>query len=306
MGRKVGIWMYQNGGGDKIEKKLVNKLRERGIKSYTGINLRNSVVKKGHIYHNDLKVDKLDLFFSYNAGEQTQYQVYLYEALSRVIPTINSYEAFALTEDKFQTSFLLRQNGIATPDFFLCHRDDTKSLKKIIKKWKKMVYKPTDGWGGVGLTKIESPEALDMLMPFLNQMDLRFFYVEKFIDYDNTDYRVDIVDGEFVGCYGRRASKKDWRTNITSGGSVFLREPEDEVIELAKKAAKVCNIDIAGVDIIYDQEREEFLVLEVNGIPAFATPEQEKMGLDFNDKKIDLIVNLIDKKTKKSKKKKKK
>ncbi len=55
--------MYQNGGGDKIEKKLVNKLRERGIKSYTGINLRNSVVKKGHIYHNDLEVDKLELFF---------------------------------------------------------------------------------------------------------------------------------------------------------------------------------------------------------------------------------------------------
>ena len=74
MGRKVGIWMYQNGGGDKIEKKLVKKLKERGIKSYTGINLRNAIVKNGHIYHGDLKVDKLDLFFSYNAGEQTQYK----------------------------------------------------------------------------------------------------------------------------------------------------------------------------------------------------------------------------------------
>jgi len=193
MGRKVGIWMYQNGGGEKIEKKLVQRLKERGIKTYTGINLRDAVVKNGHIYYKDLKVNKLDLFFSYNAGEQTQYQVYLYQALSRVIPTINSYEAFALTEDKFQTAFLLRQNGIPTPDFFLCHRDDPKSLRKIMKKWKKMVYKPTDGWGGVGLTKIENKEALDMLMPFLNQMDLRFFYVEKFLKYDNTDYRVDIV-----------------------------------------------------------------------------------------------------------------
>jgi len=63
----------------------------------------------------------------------------------------------------------------------------------------------------------------------------------------------------------------------------------------------VCNIDIAGVDIIYDREREEYIVLEVNGIPAFATPEQEKMGLNFNDKKIELIVNLIDRKTKEKK-----
>jgi len=301
MGRRIGMWMYSNSGGDKIEKKIVKKLKERDIDVITDINLRHAIVKKGHIVHGKTKVDQLDLFFSYNAGEQTQYQVYLYEALSRVIPTINSFEAFRLTEDKFQTSFLLQHHGIPTPEFQLCHRDDSKQLNRIMKKWSKMVYKPTDGWGGVGLTKIENEEMLNMLMPFLNQMDLRFFYVEKFVKYDNTDFRVDIVDGKFVGCYGRKAGKRDWRTNVTSGGSVFKREPNDKVVELAIKAAEVCGIDIAGVDIIYDQEREEYVVLEVNGIPAFATPEQEKMGLDFNKRKIELIVDLIDRKTKKKK-----
>jgi len=299
MSRKIGMWLYSNGGGDKIQEKFVKKLKERDIETVTDINLRHAVAKNGHIVHNKLKMDKLDLFFSYNAGEQTQYQSFLYQALNRVIPMINTYESFALTEDKFQTSFLLQQHGVATPDFQLCHRDDSKQLEKIMNKWSKMVYKPTDGWGGVGLTKIENQSMLDMLLPFLNQMDLRFFYVEKFLNYDNTDFRVDIVDGKFVGCYGRKASKTDWRTNITSGGSVFLREPDDEVIAIAKKAAKVCGTDIAGVDIIYDLEKEEYVVLEVNGIPAFATPEQEKMGLSFNKKKIDLIVDMIDRKTKK-------
>ena len=299
MSRQIGMWLYSNGGGDKIQEKIVKKLRERDIETITDINLRHAIAKNGHIVHDKLRIDELDLFFSYNAGEQTQYQTFLYQALNRVIPMINSYEAFALTEDKFQTSFLLQQNGIATPEFQLCHRDDSKQLGKIMKKWSKMVYKPTDGWGGLGLTKIESQSTLNMLMPFLNQMDLRFFYVEKFIKYDNTDFRVDIVDGKFVACYGRKASKSDWRTNVTSGGSVFLREPDDEVIAIAKKAAKVCDIDIAGVDIIYDLEEEKYVVLEVNGIPAFATPQQEKMGLDFNKKKIDLIVDLIDRKTKK-------
>ncbi|CAA6822098.1 MAG: Ribosomal protein S6 glutaminyl transferase [uncultured Sulfurovum sp.] len=297
MSRKIAMWLYGNGGGDKIQKKIVKKLKEREIQALTDINLRQAVAKNGHIVHKKTIIDELDLFFSYNAGEQTQYQSFLYQALNRVMPMINSYESFALTEDKFQTSFLLQQHGIATPDFQLCHRDDTKHLERIMKKWSKMVYKPTDGWGGVGLTKIENQAMLDMLMPFLNQMDLRFFYVEKFLKYDNTDFRVDIVDGEFVGCYGRKANKKDWRTNITSGGSVFLREPDDEVIAIAKKAAKICGTDIAGVDIIYDLEKEEYVILEVNGIPAFATPEQEKMGLDFNNKKIDLIVDLIDRKT---------
>ena len=71
------------------------------------------------------------------------------------------------------------------------------------------------------------------------------------------------------------------------------------IVKIAKKACKVCGVDIGGVDIIYDKEKEEYVVLEVNGIPAFATPEQEKMGLNFNDRKIDLIVDLIDRKTKK-------
>ncbi len=296
--RKIGMWLYSNGGGDKIQKKIIKKLRERDIETLNNIRLHDCIAQNKHIVHNDLKVDKLDLFFSYNAGEQTQYQMYLYQALNRVIPMINSYDAFALTEDKFHTSFVLRNEGIATADYKLCHRDNGAALKKIIKKWDKMVYKPTDGWGGVGLTKIESEANLDMLMPFLNQMDLRYFYVEKFIKYDNTDFRVDVVDGEFVSCYGRKASGSDWRTNVTSGGSVFMREANDEIIDIAVKACKVTGVDIGGVDIIYDQEKEEYIVLEVNGIPAFATPEQEKMGLAFNDKKIDLIVDLIDRKTK--------
>jgi ribosomal protein S6--L-glutamate ligase len=302
--RRIGMWLYTNGGGDKIAKKIIKKLQEREIEVLNNINLRHSIAKNGHIvYHGDdqyygEKLDKLDLFFSYNAGEQTQYQMYLYQALNRVIPMINSYDSFALTEDKFHTSFVLRNNGVKTADYKLCHRDDGHELKKIIKKWDKMVYKPTDGWGGVGLTKIENEANLDMLLPFLNQMDLRYFYVEKFINYDNTDFRVDIVDGEFVSCYGRKANGTDWRTNVTSGGSVFMREANDEIIKVAKKACKATGVDIGGVDIIYDREKEEYIVLEVNGIPAFATPEQEKMGLDFNDKKIDLIVDLIDRKTK--------
>jgi ribosomal protein S6--L-glutamate ligase len=299
MSRKIGMWLYSNSGGDKIANTIIKKLQDRDIITIDNINLRHAIAKNGNIIFKNEKLNKLDLFFSYNAGEQTQYQMYLYQALNRAIPMINSYDSFALTEDKFHTSFVLRNAGVKTANYKLCHRDDGHELKKIIKKWDKMVYKPTDGWGGVGLTKIETEANLDMLMPFLNQMDLRYFYVEKFINYDNTDFRVDIVDGEFVSCYGRKASGTDWRTNVTSGGTVFMRDANDDIINIAKKACKATGVDIGGVDIIYDREKEEYIVLEVNGIPAFATPEQEKEGLNFNDKKIDLIVNLIDKKTKK-------
>jgi len=296
--RTIGMWLYKNGGGDAIGKKIIKKLKERNILTIDNIDLRDAIARNKNIVHNGIKLNKLDLFFSYNAGEQTIYQTYLYQALNRMIPMINTYDAFALTEDKFQTSFVLRNAGIKTADYRLFHRDDSQAkLYKILKKWGGMVYKPTNGWGGSGLTKIENEENLQSLFPTLNQSNTREVFVEKFINYDNTDFRVDIVDGQYVGCYGRKAGGNDWRTNVTSGGSVFMRECNDDVLKVAIAAAKACGTDIAGVDIIYDQEKEEYVVLEVNGIPAFATPEQEKMGLNFNDKKIDLIVNLIDRKT---------
>jgi ribosomal protein S6--L-glutamate ligase len=298
---KIGIWLYQNGGGDKIEKKLVKKLEKLGHEVITGLNLRDAYSKNGKIICNGTVMEELDLFFSYNAGQQTQYQMYLYEALSRTVPTINSFESFALTEDKFKTNHLLKQNGINVPSYRLFHRDDVKELKKVLKLWNgKMVYKPTDGWGGMGLVKIENEQALEMLLPFLNHTDIRYFYLEKFINYDNSDFRIDIVDGKFIAGYGRKAPDNDWKTNISSGGSVILRDDiDDEVIKVAKKAVKLTGLDIAGVDIIYDQDKGEYVVLEVNGIPAFATPEQEAMGLDFNDKKIDKIIELIERKVSK-------
>ncbi|MDA3945587.1 MAG: ATP-grasp domain-containing protein [Helicobacteraceae bacterium] len=298
--RKVGVWMYQNSGGPEIEQKLILQLLDRGINSITGLDLRFAEGSKEGILCKGVNMTELDAFFSYNAGEQTVAQVYMYQILSEFIPTLNNYKAFALAEDKFQSNMLLAKAGIPTSDFYLCHKEELSALNEQFEKWhNKMVYKPVDGWGGNGMALIENKSVLETLMPFINRSDTRSVYVERFIKNDYSDFRVDIVDGQFVACYGRKANGRDWRTNITSGGSVILREANDEIIDLAIRATAALNLEIGGVDILYDEEKEEYVVLEVNGIPAFATPEQEEMGLDFNDRKIDLIVNMIDRITKK-------
>ena len=296
--RKVGIWMYGNSGGHIIEKKIVKQLQDREIDVETDLNLRYAKGSQEGIICNNINMLELDLFFSYNAGEQTKTQTYMYETISRYITTVNSYEAFILSEDKFKSNIALSHAGIDTSDFFICHREAPEYMVEKFKEWTKLVFKPVDGWGGSGMTLLESCKSLDILMPFLNQTDIRHIYLEKYIDYDFTDFRIDIVDGEFISCYGRKANEREWRTNISSGGSIILREANDEIIGIAKDASKALDLDIAGVDILYAREHEQYLVLEVNGIPAFATPDQEKIGLDFNDKKIDKIVELIDRKSK--------
>ncbi|MFT2091072.1 ATP-grasp domain-containing protein [Paraglaciecola sp. 2405UD69-4] len=291
----IGMWMYQNSGGNEIQRQIIDILSQKNIKTIPSLDMANATAHGGEIVCNGICMEELSAFFSYNAGGQTAYQVYLYNALSRSIPTINNYQAFALTEDKFLTAHMLNRAGIRTADYRLINHIDIQLLKNTVREWQgQVVYKPTDGWGGNGIVKIENERSLDILIPFLNRMDMKHFYLEKFINYDKTDYRIDIVDGEFVGCYGRSAPEDDWKTNITSGGSVILRQPDDAIIELAIKAAKVTGLEIAGVDLLYDLDTEEYVVLEVNGIPAFATPEQEKLGLDFNSLKIEKIVNLIE------------
>ena len=300
--RTIGTWIYQNGGGTEIEKLLTQKLQEREIGTISNINLSNAIVSNGRVCCNtmgDCKMDinGIDLFFSYNAGEQNDYQMYLYKALNKIIPTINNFDSLELTEDKFQTSFLLKNSGLTTAEYELCFQNNTEHLEHVMSKWSKMVCKPTDGFGGAGITKIDSESSIDMLSMMLKQMNLKNLYIEKFVDYDNTDYRIDIVNNKFIACYGRKARDNGWKTNIGSGGSIFLREPNDDVINLALKASKVTGLEISGVDIIYDREKEEYIVLEVNGLPAFATPQQEKDGLNFNEKKIELIAELIDQRT---------
>ncbi len=296
--RTVGTWIYQNGGGDVIEERIIAGLREREIETITDLNLRHADAHNDGIFCNGVQMDNLDLFFSYNAGEQSMYQIYLYELLDLHIPIINSFKGFSISEDKMKTDIALKVANIPRTDFYLCHRDEAEKLREAVNKWdSKVVYKPVDGWGGIGMVLIESENDLNKIMPFLNQLDIRFFYIEKFVNYDGTDYRIDVVDGEAISCYGRRAKKGDWRTNVTSGGSIFLRDMTDQLADLAVRAAAAVRLDIAGVDIIYDREREEHIVLEVNGIPAFATPDQEALGLDFNPKKIEKIIELIDRKT---------
>jgi ribosomal protein S6--L-glutamate ligase len=298
-GYTVGMWMYQDGGGDLLQQKLVECLREREINVISGLHLQNAIASNGSIECNGIEMENLDLYFSYNAGEQTEYQVYLYQMLDMSIPCINSFAAFTLSEDKFKTSHLLKRNGIPTGDYQLCHCDDMSQIESILNRWEgSAVFKPTDGWGGRDIIKIESLCEVEKLLPLLKKYHQSYFYLEKFLDYDNTDYRIDIVDGAFVGCYGRRAAPGEWKTNVTSGGSIILREPNRQLIDLAINAAQIVKLDIAGVDLIFDRKYQKYRVLEVNGIPAFATPEQEKLGLNFNHLKIEKLVNLIEQKIK--------
>jgi len=62
-------------------------------------------------------------------------------------------------------------------------------------------------------------------------------------------------------------SNKDFRANISQGGSGEVYPLNDEVEFLARESAKILGLDIAGVDLLFD--KRGFRVCEVNSNPGF-------------------------------------
>jgi ribosomal protein S6--L-glutamate ligase len=131
----IGMWMYRNDGGEVIQQRIIEQLNQNGIAVINNLSLKNGYANNGHIFSGEVEMANLDLYFSYNASEQSDYQVYLYQALNMTVSCINSFEAFCVSEDKFKTSHLLNQNGVPTANYQLCHNQELEMAREILRNW---------------------------------------------------------------------------------------------------------------------------------------------------------------------------
>lgn len=72
------------------------------------------------------------------------------------------------------------------------------------------------------------------------------------------DIRIEVVGGRAVAAV-RRENKKDFRANVTNGGTMIQYEPTDEEKEIAVTACSALGLTFGGVDIL-----DGGLVCEVN------------------------------------------
>jgi len=266
----IGLWMYRNQGGDGIQEQLKKALTDRGLSVINDFDLRQCHVVNGCVLaESGFNLSDLHALYHMNADEQSPYQLHILEALGKSgVKLINSYASFVLASDKFMANLLMRQAGVTVPPSALISQVTKPAvIKRLIAEWGALVVKPRFSYGGKGILKFDDPQAL---IDFIQATGSFFvdYYVERFIPFAERDYRVEIINHEYVGSYSR-GLRHAFKTNMSAAESssegLFLANPQCQTqIELAQKAASATGLLATIVDMVKSTEDNLYYVLEVN------------------------------------------
>lgn len=173
------------------------------------------------------------------------------------VTVYNDGRAIERTVDKAMTSFLLKNNGIATPKTWVC--ESRQQAHEIIAKNPQLVIKPLFGSQGQGVRLVSA----QLPLPGDQFVD-NVFYIQQFI-HAKHDYRVFVINNQPVA--SMRRTGDTWLHNVAQGAKC-TKTTEKDVLDIAIQASKALDIAYCGVDVIRD-ENGILQVLEVNSIPAW-------------------------------------
>jgi len=176
---------------------------------------------------------------------------------------INHPSAIERCIDKFYALTLLEESGIPVPRTVV-----TESVREAMNAFYELgcdvVVKPLFGSRGLGLTRVTNPEIARRIFNALNFIH-KVLYVQEFIPHGNKDIRAFVVGDKVIASMYRESAS--WKTNIAQGARPKPLKLNEELEELAIKAAKVVSCEIAGVDIL--ESPKGYYITEINSQPGW-------------------------------------
>lgn len=183
------------------------------------------------------------------------------------IPVVNTPTATRLVRDKFACAAALRAAGVRVPEQTLRPSLPVPLPADVVEHLgSPVVAKVIDGMGGFGVHLV-GPGGADIEGRELEADVDGTWVLQRFhAEAGGADLRVLVLDGEVAVAAERRAAGKDFRANLAAGGTMRPVDISAEEYELARAAAAVSGLLIAGVDIIRTDNGP--CVLEVNASPG--------------------------------------
>lgn len=151
-----------------------------------------------------------------------------------------------------------------------------------------VIAKHERGYQGKSVRKFESREELEKFVNKINEKNLGMFLWQKYLP-TKWDIRVVIVNGKAIGGMKRSAVGAEFRSNFSLGGAVETWNLSEEERDLAEKVAEVCGLDYGGVDIMKDENGENY-ILEVNRQCQFQGFEKAT-GINVAKKIVEMIAH---------------
>lgn len=184
---------------------------------------------------------------------------------------INDVKSLETSRDKLRTYQALASKNLPIPKTMLVRfpSKDPKydgNVDTIIKHFKfPIILKLGSGSKGKGVMLVNSEENFKDLFDMLDQTNP--LLVQEFIkNSTGKDIRVIVVGNKVVSCM-MRVAKKGFKSNFHQGGYVKTVEITEELEKLAVLAAQTAGLQIAGIDLLIDENRH--VICEVNSSPGF-------------------------------------
>jgi RimK family alpha-L-glutamate ligase len=184
----------------------------------------------------------------------------------------NNSGAIYAVKDKLYMHQCLAHSRLATPKTMLAKFPiDTTVVKREIGF--PLVIKNVTGTQGIGIYLCESEDKFCDVMELVYSNNYKAnIILQEFIQKSSgQDLRVFIVGGKIIGCM-RRSSKNGFKANYSKGGDVSSFDLTPEIEWLSTEAAKLLDLDIAGIDLLFDDAG--FKVCEANSAPGFCGLEK--------------------------------
>ena len=237
----------------------------------------------------DDKPEKLPDFVIPRMGSCTTY--YAFSVIRQLqylgVYVCNDADAISAVKDKLYMHQLLSRSKLSSPRTMLAKYPISIDVVKREIGFPLIIKNVTGTHGsGIYLCERESDFIDIMELIYINNNKANIILQEFIKNSHGKDLRVFIVGGKVVGCM-QRQSESGFKANFSRGGSVLPYEITPEIEWLSTETAKLFDLDIAGIDLLFDES--EFKICEANSSPGFLGMEKV-VGKVIAEKIIDYIL----------------
>lgn len=139
---------------------------------------------------------------------------------------------------------------------------------------------------GTGVILAESLRSLRSIRDAVAGYEHRLLLQQFVVEAAGTDVRVFVINGTAVAAMKRQATRDEFRSNIHRGGHGHSVTLTDELRDVAERAARILELQIAGVDILLGPSGP--LLIEVNSSPGIENIQSVTQA-PIADQILDLI-----------------